>query len=122
MIFKKPKFWDLKKPNFLAYLLYPFTIFVKINNIISSLIQRKKFSDLGGNGFDSELNRSQIRAGFERKLQHCLVVKQKIIDKMIVIQSASESLSLQADKILYDNSIMMDKIFKNFSKLIELSK
>ena len=84
-------------------------------------LQRKKFSDLGGNGFDSELNRSQIRAGFERKLQHCLVVKQKIIDKMIVIQSASESLSLQADKILYDNSIMMDKIFKNFSKLIEIS-
>ena len=46
MIFKKPKFWDLKKPNFLAYLLYPFTIFVKINNIISSLIQRKKFSEI----------------------------------------------------------------------------
>ena len=84
--------------------------------------QRKKFSDLGDTGFDSELNRSQVRAGFERKLQHCLTVKQKIIDKMIVIQSASESLSLQADKILYDNSIMMDKIFKNFSKLIELSK
>ena len=85
-------------------------------------LRRKKFADLGGGGFDSELNRSQVRAGFERKLQHCLVVKQKIIDKMIVIQSASESLSLQADKILYDNSIMMDKIFKNFSKLIELSR
>ena len=46
MIFKKPKFWDLKKPNFLAYLLYPFTIFVEINNIISSLIQKKKFSEI----------------------------------------------------------------------------
>ena len=46
MILKKPKFWDFKKPNFLAYLLYPFTIFVEINNIISSLIPKKKFTKI----------------------------------------------------------------------------
>ena len=46
MILKKPKFWDFKKPNFFAYLLYPFTIFVEINNIISSLIPKKKFSKI----------------------------------------------------------------------------
>ena len=32
MILKKPKFWDFKKQNFFVYLLYPFTIFVEINN------------------------------------------------------------------------------------------
>ena len=84
--------------------------------------QRKKFSALDDPGFDSELNRGQVRAGFERKLQHFLIVKQKIIDNIISIQTSSESLSLQADKILYDNSVMMDKIFKNFSMLIEMSK
>ena len=46
MILKKPKFWDLKKPNFLVYLLYPFTIFIKINNIISSFIPKKKFTEI----------------------------------------------------------------------------
>ncbi len=46
MILKKPKFWDFKKPNFFAYLLYPFTIFVKINNIISSLLPKKKFTEI----------------------------------------------------------------------------
>ena len=46
MILKKPKFWDLKKPNFLVYLLYPFTIFVKINNIISSLRPKRKFAEI----------------------------------------------------------------------------
>jgi len=30
--FKKPKFWDLKKPTFLAYLLLPLTIPLIINN------------------------------------------------------------------------------------------
>ena len=46
MILKKPKFWDFKKPNFFVYLLYPFTIFVKINNIISSFIHKKKFTEI----------------------------------------------------------------------------
>ena len=46
MILKKPKFWDFKKPNFFVYLLYPFTIFVKINNIISSFIPKKKFTEI----------------------------------------------------------------------------
>ena len=46
MILKKPKFWDLKKSNFLVYLFYPLTIFVKINNIISSFIPKKKFTQI----------------------------------------------------------------------------
>ena len=46
MILKKPKFWDFKKPSFFAYLLYPLTIFVEINNIISNLIPKKKFTKI----------------------------------------------------------------------------
>ena len=46
MILKKPKFWDFKKPNFFAYLLYPFTIFVEIHNIISTIIPKKKFTEI----------------------------------------------------------------------------
>ena len=46
MILKKPKFWDLKKSSFLVYLFYPLTIFVKINNIISSFIPKKKFTQI----------------------------------------------------------------------------
>ena len=46
MILKKPKFWDLRKPNFLVYLLYPFTILININNIISRLIPKKKFTEI----------------------------------------------------------------------------
>ena len=41
MKFVKPKFWDLKKPNLIAYLLYPFTIFVRISNLILNLKKRK---------------------------------------------------------------------------------
>ena len=85
--------------------------------------ERKKFGDLSSDTrFDRQLNRSQVNSNFERRIQHCLTVKQKVIDKIILIQTAAESLTLEADKILYDNSVMMDKIFKNFNTLINLSK
>ena len=32
MKLKKPKFWELDKPNLLAYLLFPFTVFAELNN------------------------------------------------------------------------------------------
>ena len=37
MKIKKPYFWDYKKPNFLSYLLLPFTIPVIINNFLLNL-------------------------------------------------------------------------------------
>ena len=37
MKFKKPKFWDYKKPNFLSYLLLPFTLPLIINNFFLEL-------------------------------------------------------------------------------------
>jgi len=34
MKLKKPKFWDLKRPKLISYLLLPFTIPIRINNLI----------------------------------------------------------------------------------------
>ena len=34
MIFKKPKFWDYKRLSFFSYILFPFTIFIRLNNFI----------------------------------------------------------------------------------------
>ena len=42
MKFKKPKFWDLEKQNLTAYLLFPFTIFLRLNNFFLDLNQKKK--------------------------------------------------------------------------------
>ena len=41
MNLKKPKFWDYKKPNFLAYLFLPLTIPIKINNFLLNLKKQK---------------------------------------------------------------------------------
>tara|TARA_B100000767_G_C19725687_1_gene519374 strand:+ start:339 stop:1280 length:942 start_codon:yes stop_codon:yes gene_type:complete len=39
----KPKFWDYKKPNFLSYLLLPFTLPIIINNFLLNL--KKNIND-----------------------------------------------------------------------------
>tara|TARA_E500000178_G_scaffold207031_1_gene204460 strand:+ start:1279 stop:2235 length:957 start_codon:yes stop_codon:yes gene_type:complete len=42
----KPKFWDFKKPNFLAYLLLPLTLLIKANIFFSKLYPKKKFKKI----------------------------------------------------------------------------
>ncbi len=43
MNFKKPIFWDYKEPNFLSYLLLPFTLFIRLNNFFLNL--KKKINN-----------------------------------------------------------------------------
>ena len=42
MKFKKPKFWDLKKPNFISLILLPFTLPIIINNFFLKFKSNKK--------------------------------------------------------------------------------
>ena len=42
----KPKFWDFKKPNYISYLLLPFTLLVIINNFFLSLKKNKKYKNI----------------------------------------------------------------------------
>ncbi len=45
MKIKKPYFWDLQKPNFLSYLLLPFTIPVILNNFLLGLNKKKELQE-----------------------------------------------------------------------------
>jgi hypothetical protein len=85
--------------------------------------KRRKFIAQSESGsLDKELATTQGKSSFDRKIQNCVETKQKIIDQIIDLQTALDTLTLSADKILYDNSVMMDKMFKNFALLIDLSK
>mgnify|MGYP001198186014 CR=1 FL=1 len=46
MKFRKPHFWDLKKPNFNSIILIPFTILIKINNFFLNLKSKKNHQKL----------------------------------------------------------------------------
>ena len=42
----KPKFWDQKKPNLTAYLLFPFTIFIRLNNFFLKIKSKKIYKEI----------------------------------------------------------------------------
>ena len=42
MKLNKPRFWDYKKPNFIAYILLPLTFFVLVRNFFSKKFSKKK--------------------------------------------------------------------------------
>ena len=46
MMFKKPKFWDLSRPNLISYLLLPFTLFILLRNYFSKKKGKKKFNQI----------------------------------------------------------------------------
>ena len=46
MIFKKPLFWDYKKPNLLSYFLLPLTLPIIIRNFFFTTLKKKKFPEI----------------------------------------------------------------------------
>ena len=46
MKLKKPYFWDLPKPNFLSYLLIPFSLPIVLRNFLFKFTKKKKISNI----------------------------------------------------------------------------
>jgi len=46
MNLKKPSFWDLPKPNFLSYLLIPFTLPIILRNFFFQFLKKEKSSNI----------------------------------------------------------------------------
>ena len=98
MKFKKPKFWDYKKPNIISYLLLPISVLVKIAKFIKNVtIKKKKFQSikticigniyLGGTGKTSlslkinKILKNKIKSCFVKKYYSNQIDEQKILEK-----------------------------------------
>lgn len=70
----------------------------------------------------SDMKKTYKKNRLEKKLKGMKKTKTKIIDTMQEIRSKNEHLTLTLDTILFDNIVMLDKIFKNFRTLEKLQK
>ena len=84
MNFKKPKFWDLNKPNFISYILFPLTLIIRISNFFldnSSPFKNKAIKTIcigniyiGGTGKTSlSIRINEILT--EHKIKSCFIKK-----------------------------------------------
>ena len=145
MNLKKPKFWDQKKPNTLAYLLLPVSILLRL---IKSLKIRSKFIKpkiqticvgniyLGGTGktslsikINEILNKKKIKSCFVKKFYSNQCDEQKLLEsrgKLFTSSTRINAINLAVnegyqvailDDGLQDNSISYDLSFVCFNNL-----
>ena len=120
MQFIKPKFWDLKKPNLLSYLLLPFTIPVRINNVLLDLKSKKKDQRIkticvgniyvGGTGkTPSTIKLYQLlnQQGYEVVTANKNYKKH--LDEKIILEKKTETISSKDRKEIIDKAISMKK-------------
>ena len=91
MKLKKPQFWDYKKPNFIAYFLWPISITLQLlNSLKKTTISKKKFNNIktigigniyiGGTGKTS-LSLKVFEILEKKKLKTCFIKKDYIDQK-----------------------------------------
>ena len=145
MNLKKPKFWDQKKPNTLAYLLLPVSILLRL---IESLKIRSKFIKpkiqticvgniyLGGTGktslsikINEILSKKKIKSCFVKKFYSNQYDEQKLLEsrgKLFTSSTRINAINLAVnegyqvailDDGLQDNSISYDLSFVCFNNL-----
>jgi len=122
MKFKKPNFWDYKRPNFISYLLLPLTIPVILNNILINIVKSKGANRdnikticlgniyIGGTGktplaikLSSILKKLNYKTGIIKKFYTDQLDEQKLLnkdDKLYLFKKRKESLNAAiAEKI-----------------------
>jgi tetraacyldisaccharide 4'-kinase len=145
MNLKKPKFWDKKKPNALAYLLLPVTFLLKFIKLFEkkSKIEKSKVKTIcvgnfyiGGTGKTSLsikiaeiLSKKKIKACFVKKFYSTQFDEQKLLEsrgKLFTSTKRIDAINLAKndgfevailDDGLQDNSINYDLSFVCFNNL-----
>ena len=113
----------IKKQNFQGLIQKYETLLIQIDQREKAV--RKSLGSLRTaptGGLMSSVIHSRDRAGYERQIDECLEVKRTLIDHILGLRGNLDEVSLNADKIMFDNSVMMDKVFRNFNSLIEICK
>ena len=128
MNLKKPKFWDYKKPNFLSYLLYPFSLIVELYNLLNTKNNNDKFKIkticvgniyVGGTGktslcikINEILSKKNLKSCFIKKYYKNQEDEQKILankNKVFLSSNRLESIK-NAEYNKFDIAILDDGI------------
>jgi len=108
MNFKKPKFWDYKNPNFISYLLTPFSfLLILLNSLKSLILSSTKYSKI------KTICVGNIYLGGTGKTSLTLKINDILKDKKI------KSCFIKKD---YKDQIDEQKILENSGKLIKATK
>ena len=134
MKLKKPAFWDFTKPNFLSYLLIPFSLPIFLRNFLFQFLKKKKSSSikticvgniyLGGTGKtpltikisqilqQEGIKVATIKKNYSNQKDEQLLLKQKT--SLIIADSREDAISQgikeKYDILVFDDGLQETKI------------
>jgi len=146
MNLKKPHFWDLPKPNFLSYLLIPFSLPIIVRNYFFQFLRKKKSLNikticvgniyLGGTGktpltikISEILKRlnfkvATVKKNYSNQKDEQLLLKQKT--SLITVDSRKNAINMgineKYDVLIFDDGLQETKIDYNIKLVCFKSK
>lgn len=134
MIFKKPNFWDLKKPNLISYVLLPLTLPIKLNNFFLNLKKKVKNKEikticigniyLGGTGKTPTtiklfeiLKKQNFNVATAKKISPSLIDEKIILENKTKLFTStsrtkilSEAIRNKKELVIFDDGLQDSKI------------
>ena len=76
--------------------------------------------DSGIKGIHLDIQNSHIIYQLDKKIQQNNELKDELIQDILETRKAQNNITLEIDKILFDNSIMLNEIIKNFNSILKI--
>ena len=110
-----------KKEVYSAYIAQLEDILSKLSAVekakITKLVELDGKNDDGGiKGLHSDIQRSHMVNTYQTELEKIGEIKHDLIKNLFALTSKREDMFLFVDKLLFDNSVMVDAVIKNMSK------
>ena len=74
-------------------------------------------NESGYKGLHSDIEKSHGDSKYNKEHEKIIKVKDEIIKNILTLKSKQEDIFLFLDKVLFDNTIMMDSIIKNIEMI-----
>lgn len=119
----------LSQSDFLQKCKRDFTDFItKYTDLLNELYSYEKskayeleqLRSVETNTMHHDMKRTHQKKTLEKDLQKMQKTKQELVQAIQDVKNKNDNLALSIDTILFDNIVMLDKIFKNFEELEKL--
>jgi hypothetical protein len=114
-----------KKEYFTNYISDLEKLLAKLNDNEQKLLEEKnnisnKTSDYGIKGVHGDIQNSHMAFNIDTKLGKVMELKQELVNDIVKTRTDQENMNLEIDKILFDNSVMLNEIIKNFNSIKQI--
>jgi hypothetical protein len=115
-----------QKLKLAAYLENLDAMLYRVNNSEQKLVAKiidadRKYNTSDSRGLHTDISNTYLVAKQEKELNEINIVKQEIIENILIVKAKQEKLTLSVDRIFFDTSVMLDAIIKNMAELETLN-